>query len=218
MALPTYLDLVNDVLVRMREPEVSSVNENTLSKLIGRFVNDAKRQVEDAFSWSALRQDVTVTTSNGVSSYTLTGAGVRSKPEHVWDNTNKRYMEYRPAYEFNAWLNGDSPQTDKPYYYNFNGVSSSGHVKVDLYPIPDAAYTLRFNMNVPQAELTNEADEILVPKDPVTHLALAKALVERGEDGGMRGSEAYILYEQTLADYVALESGRRMEEGIWRTV
>jgi hypothetical protein len=35
MALPTYLELVNDVLVRMREPEVSTVQENVLSKLIG---------------------------------------------------------------------------------------------------------------------------------------------------------------------------------------
>jgi len=45
MALPTYLDLVNDVLVRLREPEVGTVNENTLSKLVGAFVNDAKRSL-----------------------------------------------------------------------------------------------------------------------------------------------------------------------------
>ena len=45
MALPTYLDLVNDVLVRMREPQVSSVAENTVSSLVGKYVNDAKRQI-----------------------------------------------------------------------------------------------------------------------------------------------------------------------------
>lgn len=218
MALPTYLELVNDVLVRMREPEVSSVNENTLSKLVGRFVNDAKRQVEDAFNWSALRQNVSVNTSNGTSSYTLTGTNIRSKPEYVWDNTNKRYMEYRPAYDLNSWLNETSPQSGEPYYYNFNGVSSNGEVKVDVYPIPDAVYALRFNMNVPQNDLVNASDELLVPMEPVTHLAFAKALVERGEDGGLQSSEAYALFKQVLADYVALESGRRMEEGIWRTV
>ena len=53
MALPTYLELVNDILVRMREPEVSTVQENVLSKLVGRLVNDAKRQVEDAYSWNS---------------------------------------------------------------------------------------------------------------------------------------------------------------------
>ena len=218
MALPTYLDLINDVLVRMREPEVSSVNENTLSKLIGKFINDAKRQVEDSFSWSALRRSITVTTSNGVSSYTLTGSNVRSKPEYVWNNTTKQYMEYRSAHDLNEWLNSDSPTSGEPYYYNFNGVSSNGELKVDLYQIPDKAYTLRFNMSVPQNDLVNPADELLVPIEPVTHLAFAKALVERGEDGALQSSEAYALFKQVLADYVAIESGRRMEEEIWRTV
>jgi hypothetical protein len=218
MALSTYLDLVNDVLVRMREPEVSSVNENTLSKLIGKFINDAKRQVEDSYPWSALRRNITVTTSNGVSSYTLTGSNVRSKPEYVWNNTTKRYMEYRSAYDLNEWLNSDNPEVGEPYYYNFNGVSSNGEIKVDLYQIPDKAYTLRFNMSVPQNDLINPSDELLVPIEPVTHLAFAKALVERGEDGALQSSEAYALFKQVLADYVAIESGRRMEEEIWRTV
>ena len=39
MALPSYLSLVNDVLVRLREPEVTTVNENVLSKLVSKFVN-----------------------------------------------------------------------------------------------------------------------------------------------------------------------------------
>ena len=43
MALPTYLSLVNDVLVRLREPEVTTINENVLSKLVSKFVNDAKQ-------------------------------------------------------------------------------------------------------------------------------------------------------------------------------
>ena len=39
----TYLQLVNSVLRRLRENEVDSVNQNNYSKLIGEFVNDAKR-------------------------------------------------------------------------------------------------------------------------------------------------------------------------------
>ena len=45
-----YLSLVNSVLRRLRETEVSSVADNAYSKLIGDFVNDAKRQVEDAYN------------------------------------------------------------------------------------------------------------------------------------------------------------------------
>ena len=51
MALTTtYLDLVNDVLVRLREAQVTSVSQNGYSSLIGALVNDAKRETEDAWN------------------------------------------------------------------------------------------------------------------------------------------------------------------------
>ena len=71
----TYLELVNDVLVRLREPTVATVTATDYSTLIGKFVNDAKRQIEDAFSWNVLGQTITVTTTSGTYSYALTGAG-----------------------------------------------------------------------------------------------------------------------------------------------
>ena len=65
MALPTYLELVNDVLIRMREPQVTSVSENTVSSLVGKYINDAKRQVSDAYDWDAFNTAITVTTTAG---------------------------------------------------------------------------------------------------------------------------------------------------------
>ncbi len=46
----TYLSMVNDVLTRLRESTVSSVTQNDYSSLIGSLVNDAKREVEDAWN------------------------------------------------------------------------------------------------------------------------------------------------------------------------
>jgi hypothetical protein len=66
MALPSYLSLVNDVLIRLREPAVTTINENVLSKLVSKFVNDAKRQVEDAYNWNALTSTLTAETTDGV--------------------------------------------------------------------------------------------------------------------------------------------------------
>ena len=63
----TVLELVNDVLVRLREPVVTTYNETTYSTLIAKFINDAKRQVEDAFSWNALGATITVTTAASTS-------------------------------------------------------------------------------------------------------------------------------------------------------
>jgi hypothetical protein len=38
----TYLNLVNNVLRRLREDEVSNVSESTYSAMVGDYVNDAK--------------------------------------------------------------------------------------------------------------------------------------------------------------------------------
>ena len=69
----TYLQLVNSVLRRIREDEVSSVSQNSYSKLVGEFVNDAKRSVEDSYDWTALRTTLTVSTTDDAFNYTLTG-------------------------------------------------------------------------------------------------------------------------------------------------
>ena len=63
----TFLELVNDVLIRLREPVVTTYNETTYSTLIAKFVNDTKRQVEDAFNWNALGQTITISTVADIS-------------------------------------------------------------------------------------------------------------------------------------------------------
>ena len=67
----TYLELVNNVLRRIREEEVSSVYSTTYSKMIGDFVNDAKKIVEAAWDWSALRTTLTIKTTDDIFNYVL---------------------------------------------------------------------------------------------------------------------------------------------------
>ncbi len=217
MALPTYLDLVNDVLIRMREPEVTTVNENTLSKLVGRLVNDAKRQVEDAYAWNALTDTLIIETTANTYGYVLTGSGTRFKVIDAQDNTNKSVINPLSTKLMSQYLlNNTSP--GNPIYYNFNGIHSTGDTKVDFYPVPNAGLTLYFNLYIPQAELTSDTTAVLVPKEPVVLGAFARALVERGEDGGLNSSEAYGLYKASLADAIAIESSRYVEEETWEAV
>ena len=112
----------------------------------------------------------------------------------------------------------NSTQKGTPQYYNFNGTDSNGDTQVDLFPIPDGVYNIRFNIVLPQPLLSNNADVLKVPYEPVIFLAYAKALAERGEDGGLASNEAYGLYRQSLADAIALESGRYGEESAWSAV
>ena len=56
----TYLEIVNSIMGRLREPTVSTVALTAYSQLIGKFVNDAKRQIEDSFDWNALGLEVEI--------------------------------------------------------------------------------------------------------------------------------------------------------------
>lgn len=210
-----YIQLVNSVLRRLRESEVTSVSDNSYSKMIGDFVNDAKRQVEDSYNWNSLSDTLTATTTAGIFNYVLTGSGQRFRMIDVI-NDSKDYVLKNATTDYMNRLflitNGNQGQ---PMYYNFNGTNTNGDTQVDIYPIPDAAYNIRFNMILPQPLLSNNADVLKVPHEPVVYLAYAKALAERGEDGGLASNEAYALYSQSLADAIALESGRYLEEQEW---
>lgn len=217
MANKTYLQLVNEVLVRLREPEVTAVTDNAYSKLIGRFVNDAKRQVEDAYNWNALSETLTVVTSNNLFNYVLTGIGQRFRTIDVLNSTDGMPLRFETTNVMDRiFLN--SPTKGKPDRYNFNGVDSNGDTQVDLYPIPDGTYTIYFNVIKPQAEFTASADAIKIPAEPVIFLAYAKALAERGEDNGVISNEAYQLYRQSLADHISAEANRYPDEITWNSI
>ncbi len=218
MALPAYLDLVNDVLVRMREPEVTTVQENTLSKLVGRLVNDAKRQVEDAYNWNALTDTLLVESVANTYGYVLNGSGSRFKVIDAQDITNKNPLRALGTLQMSQALLDDKTP-GKPMYYNFNGIDvATGDTQVDIYPVPQVGITMYFNLYIPQEDLALDTDKLYVPKEPVILGAFARALVERGEDGGLNSSEAYALYRSSLADHIAIESSRFVEEETWEAV
>jgi hypothetical protein len=207
----TYLQLINDVLVRLRETEVSTNTATDYSKLIGRFVNDAKRQVEDSFSWNVLGQTITVTTNAVDYVYSLTGAGQKFQVMDVLNVTDLIQMQNVSFVEMNRFQNLSAPVLGKPNYYAFDGVDGNGDTKAVLFPRPDGVYNIPFALTVPQAPLTLDSTVVMVPDVLVVQNAYARALVERGEDGGLNSSEAYQLYRGMLADYIALESTRYPE-------
>ena len=213
-----YIQLVNDVLIRLRETEVSSVNDNSYSKLIGKFVNDAKRNVEDAYNWNALSDTLSAVTSADIFNYVLVGSGQRFRVIDVLNDTSDTTLRNATTTWMNQQFLLTSQTKGSPNYYNFNGVNSNGDTQVDLFPIPNGVYNIRFNIIKPQVALSADADTVLVPSEPIVMLAYAKALAERGEDGGLVSSEAYGLYKTSLADAIALESGRYIEESQWDAI
>jgi len=207
----TYLELVNDVLIRLRETTVATVTETSYSTLIGKFVNDAKRQIEDSFAWNVLGQTITVTTSASTSSYALTGAGQKFQVMDVINTTSNVGLINISFVDMNRKLNFTPLVNSIPTEFAFDGVNASYDTKVNLFPIPNGVYTIKFALTVPQATLASDATVVLVPDVLVVQNAYSRALIERGEDGGLTSSEAYILYKAMLSDYIALEGTRYPE-------
>ena len=218
----TYLEIVNKVLRRLRETEVSTVqgvgNSNSYARLIGDFVNEAKSQVEVAWDWSALRNTLTVTTTPNVFNYELNGAKNNFKVLNVWNDTSNIDMKQQTSTWFDKeFLMGD-PQVGIPSFYSFNGVSADGDTQVDIYPIPDQAYALRFNITQRNVELAEDADTMVIPYRPVMLFATAMAIEERGEDGGQQSINAYGAAQSALADEIAMDAARHPEDTIWYSV
>jgi hypothetical protein len=214
----TYLEIVNAVLRRLREREVSSVQATAYSKLIGDFINESKSQVEAAWDWSALRSTLTLNTTANVFNYELNGSQNSFKVLDVWNDSDDIEMQYKDASWFNREFLTASPQLGTPLYYNFNGVSADGDTQVDLYPIPDAAYALRFNVTLRNQELSADTNNMVIPKRPVILLATAMAIEERGEDGGQQSMNAYAASQSALADEIAMDAARHPEDTIWYSV
>jgi hypothetical protein len=208
----TYLQIINSVLVRLRETQVSTNNETPYSTLIGLFVNDAKRQIEDAYAWNVLGTTITITTNASAHIYSLTGAGQKFQVMDAINTTSNVGLKNISFVEMNRFQNFVPSITGIPEYFAFDGVDGNGDTKVVLYARPDGVYNLPFSLTVPQAPLAADGSVVLVPDVLVVQNAYARALVERGEDGGLSSSEAYQLYRGMLADYIALEGTRFPEQ------
>ena len=212
-----YLDLVNDVLIRLREDEVTATTDTPYSKLIGKFVNDAKRMVEDSFQWNVLTETLTVTTANDLFNYVLTGSGQRFRVMDVVHSEDDFFLQPVTSSVMNNWLLNAQATKGSPTHYNFNGVNN-GDTQVDLYPIPNGVYNIYFNIFKPQVALSAGADELLVPSEPVIKYAYAQAVAERGEDGGLAAQEATALADISLADHIAMAAHRQNDEYVWHQV
>jgi hypothetical protein len=213
----TYLNLVNNVLRRIREKEVTSVQSTAYSKLIGDIVNDAKDLVENSWDWSALRTTLTITTTSGVFNYALTGSQNSIKELNVLNDTSNVTMQYQTSNWFDEAYLISEPVSGSPTYYTYNGVNTAGDTLVDLYPKPDGVYSLRFNCALRNPDLSADDDTLKIPAMPVVHLAVALAARERGETGGTSTQEYFAMANKYLSDAIAQDAGRRPEETIFYT-
>lgn len=214
----TYLQAINEVLKRLREAQVGTVDYSDYSSLISSFVNDAKREVENSWNWEVLKTQYTVTPNGSDSSFDITGlddpearlAYDDCKKPMVYDvKADDEFQLNQYSYDryIRRWLTDPDglASNDKPNWFAVNKDPDGQWVAYfDGVPASDRSYRLYFY--TPQDELVSTSTDILVPWRPVVHLALLYALDERGEEIGEPGSKAWRRYDKSLSDAIAMDS------------
>ena len=228
----TYLELVNGVLRRLRETTVTSVNVNPYSLLIGDFVNDAKKLVEEAWDWSMQRKPIIQLIADNDRSVVLLGSGESPKIQSMtvgWEGgnlnggTGNYFVEYIDQVTMEKYertigsINSPEPK-GMPYYYTIDGINSNRDTEILLYPVPDQNYYLYTQIFTPQADLSEDLDVLQVPSRPVIYMATALAARERGETGGTSSAELGSMANAFLSDAIARDANNRPEDLIYRAV
>jgi hypothetical protein len=213
----TYLNLVNNVLRRLREDEVTTVSANTYSAMVGDFINDAKQLVENAWDWSNLRSTLTITTASDDYTYSLTGYQDQGKILNIINDTSNLVMHYQSREWFDDKFFVQTPSSGAPEYYTFSGIDGSGDAQIDVYPKPDGVYSLKVQSVIRNVALSSDSDILTIPSQPVIHMSVALLARERGETGGTSTAEYFAIADKYLSDAIALDAQKHPEETIWYT-
>lgn len=214
----TYLQVVNSVLRRLREDQVSTVDQTSYSLLIGELVNEAKESVEDAWDWTGLRTTIVVPTVASTYTYTIVDSQNKIKILDVINDTANTFMVSRGnSWMRNLFLNNNAPES-QPQYYNLKSLDDNGDNVFEVYPIPDKVYNLNFSVVKRQGYLLEDTDKLKVPTNPVILLATALAARERGETGGTAALEMFVLSDKALSNAVAYDAAQHSDETIWTPV
>ena len=218
----TYRELINQVLIRLREDTITSdwsgaINDSgTISayhKVIGSLINDAKRHVEERHDWLNLRETVNISTVNGTKNYNLS-SGQEIKILDAINNDTGLHLNQVSRVYINS-VKYPTDDTGEPLYYAFNGSDASNNLKIDLSPVPTEVHTLSFDIIKHQDTLTSAATILKVPAQPVILGAWARAIAERGEDGGTQSSLMAQESSEALKQAIILDSGNTRYETDW---
>ena len=218
----TFREVINEVLIRLREDTISSdwtgaINDSTTvsayQKVIGALVNDSKRSIESYHDWLTLRETASVPTAASTKNYSLSSGQNFKILDVVNSSTGTQLVQVSKAY-----LNSIKYPTDptgEPLYYGFNGADATNNLKVDLSPIPTEVQTILFDIVKYQDVLTEAATVVKIPSKPLILGTWARAVAERGEDGGTQSSIAAQEASNSLSQAIMIDSGNVQFESDW---
>ena len=218
----TFRELINEVLIRLREETIATdwsgnINDSSTitdyQKVIGSLINDSKRNIETYHDWLVLRETVDVSTVDGTRNYILSSGQEIKVLDVVNQDTGNNLVQVNRQYMNSTRY--PSENSGEPMYYAFNGADSSNNLKVDLEPKPNSAQTISFGIVKYQDELKTASTNLKIPFKPVVLGAWARAISERGEDGGTNTSVAAAETADAINQAIILDGGNVQYETEW---
>ena len=218
----TFRELINEVLIRLREDTIATdwsgnINDSTTvtdyQKVIGSLINDSKRNIEMYHDWLVLRETKDIATVSGTRNYNLSSGQEIKIIDVINQSTGVKLVQVSRQY-INSTLY-PSENSGEPLYYAFNGADSSNNLKVDLEPKPNSVQTISFDIVKFQDELKTATTVLKIPEKPVILGAWARAISERGEDGGTQTSIVAAEVSESLNQAIMLDSGNTQYESDW---
>jgi hypothetical protein len=228
----TQLEMVNKILLRLREDDVSTVIENDYAKLIAAFINDAKADLEDMnHSWSQYETEIDIAVlADGTRLYDLPETNDRSfllrsgRPGYdqvpmafdvtVGEETQLFDCALKDIRRERA-LAGTTADSTRPYVFAIQADNDVGDGwKIQLLWGSSTARDWRMYWYVPQVDLTLTASddntEILLPNRPIELRALAYAINEREIAQDPASQKAWVRSVDSIA--AALETDMQVQK------
>tara|TARA_R100000808_G_C2111603_1_gene125494 strand:+ start:172 stop:840 length:669 start_codon:yes stop_codon:yes gene_type:complete len=217
--MATRKELVNEVLRRLREPELgadSTIASSTYATMVASFLNDVKQECEDAWGWGQLRETVQFDTVSGTSLYSLPLTTVRTKLLSMWNTTQNSRMRHVTEDYYNRSTLIGTQSNAGPSFYRDRGINAATEYKqVELLSVPDGVYTIKAEIVNPQKDLSTD-DETLklsLGRQAMIYGTWALCISERGEDGGQLMDEVTQKYAFHLQTAIELDRRSYPNEG-----
>ncbi len=136
MARMTALDIVTIARGTLGGETTETLSDASML----RFANQAMQEECSYWRMPELITTTSVSAVDGTAAYSL--AADTMYLIKVIDTTSSNELIRISRHEYDEWLLGDTTNEGTPVYYTVSG-TSSGVLRISLYPIPDASYTIQ---------------------------------------------------------------------------
>jgi hypothetical protein len=241
MASRTQLQIVNRVLQRLREPQVTSVSANEYTQMLAGFLNDTMFTMCEGHDWTTFRTEVTFSSVADQTSYQLNildtdgGAVTSGTPTNdesllIYDAGNQpmvfditagatpfRLMQYDEDYRLGLHREGGVPKAATPHAFSAV-MDYTGDIRVgwkfSLYPTPTAVRNYTATFWIPQQELsTNGDDDSTIIHLPPQPLFLGTLFLALNERGEEIGEPGNVAERRWLNALGAAREANMLSRG-----